>query len=164
MKRITAIICGLAFLFVLAGCDPATYSFYYDEYKDAIQAVDLIYYINTDIRPAREEDMQPYDFEKEERIDSLPEEQIDAFAKDFEDLRIIHDEPFAVNPMGVCLKVSLTDGEFIIVSDYKLEDGRIYCSYIARCNAEGSILQNYGRHGNRRSYMYLINKYFGMEI
>ena len=92
MKKTISCIMIICVLVSLGGCvwDPASYLFDYDELKEQIATVELINYENDE--PEKIDDdskILPYDFNKEEVLETLAVDKIDDFTLDLSEIRFM---------------------------------------------------------------------------
>ena len=156
------IICVLV---SLGGCvwDPASYLFDYDELKEQIATVELINYENDNpeiIKDASE--VMPFDFNKEEVIETLDADKIDDFALDLSEIRFLINSKSADAPVGICIKITCANSEFIIISWTLIHDDG-YC-FVEIFNSQGDLIKHIGWVGLRKDYVALVNKYFEYKI
>ena len=109
MKKTISYIMIICVLVSLGGCvwDPASYLFDYDELKERIATVELINYENDE--PEKIDDdskILPYDFNKEEVLETLAVDKIDDFTLDLSEIRFMDYSDFAKEPVGICIKIT----------------------------------------------------------
>ena len=119
MKKRIGFAMAVFTLILLNGCvwDPELYQFEYEKLKGQIASVELIHYENDNpeiIKDASE--VMPFDFDKEEVIETLDANKIDDFALDLSEIRFMNDSDFAKEAIGICIKITYENGEFIIIT------------------------------------------------
>ena len=163
-KRIVMITCLCLFI-LLNGCvsDPPTYFFEYEKLKGQIASVELINYEidNPEIIKDASEVM-PFDFNKEEVIETLDADKIDDFAIDLSEMRFLINWKSADAPVGICIKITCANSEFIIISWTLIHDDG-YC-FVEIFNSQGDLIKHIGWVENRKDYVALVNKYFEYKI
>ena len=102
MKKTISCIMIICVLVSLGGCvwDPASYLFDYDELKEQIATVELINYENDE--PEKIDDdskILPYNFDKEEVLETLVADKINDFVTDLSDIRFLDYSSFAKEPV-----------------------------------------------------------------
>lgn len=125
MKKLLLCLCVLSLLFVMTACDPSSFQFDYDELKSSVVRVEYIYYDNPDAVELFEQrdKVIPFDFDKMEIRQVLPDEELDDFLKELSKQTLLmvwrHDD----SPKGDCIRVVYDNGDFEILSC----DGNGYC-------------------------------------
>ena len=162
-KRIVMITCLCLFI-LLNGCvsDPPTYFFEYEKLKGQIASVELINYENDNpeiIKDASE--VMPFDFDKEEVIETLDANKIDDFALDLSEIRFMNDSDFAKEAIGICIKITYENGEFIIITSTLID---VAYALVEVFDSNGFSIEHIGKPGSRKDFVALVNKYFEDKI
>ena len=150
---------------IFMACEPAKYIFHYEELKNSIVKIELINYKNEEARFIKEkEDILPFNFQKEEIIEMLDGELLNDFLVDFSDAAFFQnywDQPDS--PMGVCLKLTYENGDFIIASDATIKGRKIY-QYICIFYSNGYVKEFIGGFSGKMVFSNLVNSYFETQI
>ena len=164
MKKMISYIMIICVLVSLGGCvwDPAITYFDYDELKEQIATVELINYENDNpeiIKDASE--VMPFDFDKEEVIETLDANKIDDFALDLSEIRFMNDSDFAKEAIGICIKITYENGEFIIITSTLID---VAYALVEVFDSNGFSIEHIGKPGSRKDFVALVNKYFEYKI
>ena len=160
MKKTISYIMIICVLVSLSGCawDPASYLFDYDELKERIATVELINYENDE--PEKIDDdskILPYDFDKEEVLETLVVDKINDFVTDLSDIRFLDYSSFAKEPAGICIKITYKDGKFIIITSTLMD---VAYGLVEVFDSNGYPIEYIGEPRDRDEYVALVNKYF----
>ena len=164
MKKTISYIMIICVLVSLGGCvwDPASYLFDYDELKERIATVELINYENDE--PEKIDDdikILPYDFNKEEVLETLAVDKIDDFTLDLSEIRFMDYSDFAKEPVGICIKITYKDGKFIIITSTLMD---VAYGLVEVFDSNGYPIERIGEPESRKDYVALVNKYFEYKI
>ena len=164
MKKTISYIMIICVLVSLSGCawDPASYLFDYDELKERIATVELINYENDE--PEKIDDdskILPYDFDKEEVLETLVVDKINDFVTDLSDIRFLDYSSFAKEPAGICIKITYKDGKFIIITSTLMD---VAYGLVEVFDSNGYPIERIGEPESRKDYVALVNKYFEYKI
>ena len=121
MKKISAIVLVIVLLLTLAACDPGEFHFEYDELKENVTRVELIYYNNPDAKELFDEKRNhvlPFDFSKMEVVKTLPESKLDDFLHDLSEYVFYTVWDHLDSPQGYSVRVVYSNGDFEILSEY----------------------------------------------
>ena len=119
MKKTISYIMIICVFISLSGCvwDPASYLFDYEKLKEQVATVELINYENEEPKKIKDiSEILPYDFDKEEVLETLPADKIDDFIMDLSEIRFLDYSSFAKEPVEICIKITYKNGEFIIIT------------------------------------------------
>ena len=144
----------------LSGCvwDPASYLFDYEKLKEQVATVELINYENEEPKKIKDiSEILPYDFDKEEVLETLPADKIDDFIMDLSEIRFMIDSDFSNSPVGICIKVTYKNGEFIIITSTLMD---VAYGLVELFNSNGCPIEYIGAPGDRDEFVALVNKYF----
>ena len=160
MKKTISCIMIMCVLVSLGGCvwDPASYLFDYDELKEQIATVELINYENDE--PEKIDDdskILPYNFDKEEVLETLVADKINDFVTDLSDIRFLDYSSFAKEPVGICIKITYKDGKFIIITSTLMD---VAYGIVEVFDSNGYPIEYIGAPADRDEYVALVNKYF----
>mgnify|MGYP001030312672 FL=1 len=164
MKKTISYIMIICVFISLSGCvwDPASYLFDYEKLKEQVATVELINYENEEPKKIKDiSEILPYDFDKEEVLETLPADKIDDFIMDLSEIRFMIDSDFSNSPVGICIKITYKNGEFIIIS-VTLMNGVVYC-FIEVFDKLGYSIEHIGGIENRDDIDRIINKYFYLK-
>lgn len=164
MKKTISCIMIICVLVSLGGCvwDPASYLFDYDELKEQIATVELINYENDE--PEKIDDdskILPYNFVKEEVLETLVADKINDFVTDLSDIRFLDYSSFAKEPVGICIKITYKDGKFIIITSTLMD---VAYGIVEVFDSNGYPIERIGEPESRKDYVALVNKYFEYKI
>ena len=121
MKKLSVIVLVIVLLLTLAACDPGEFHFEYDELKENVTCVELIYYNNPDAKELFDEKRNhvlPFDFSKMEVVKTLPESKLDDFLHDLSDYFLLMVCTHFDSPQGYSVRVVYSNGDFEILSEY----------------------------------------------
>ena len=160
MKKRIGFAMAVFTLILLNGCvwDPELYQFEYEKLKGQIASVELINYENDNpeiIKDASE--VMPFDFNKEEVIETLDADKIDDFALDLSEIRFMNDSDFAKEAIGICIKITYENGEFIIITSTLMD---VAYGLVEVFDSNGYPIEYIGEPRDRDEYVALVNKYF----
>ena len=164
MKKTISYIMIICVFISLSGCvwDPASYLFDYEKLKEQVATVELINYENEEPKKIKDiSEILPYDFDKEEVLETLPADKIDDFIMDLSEIRFLDYSSFAKEPVEICIKITYKNGEFIIIS-VTLMNGVVYC-FIEVFDKLGYSIEHIGGIENRDDIDRIINKYFYLK-
>ena len=159
MKKI-AIICLLLCLSLsLCGCDPTWYT-YGDFSLTDITRIELVYYHFEDAVVYNyigrsTEKILPFEFEKMEVLETLPDESVGDFLEELAPLRVWSGY-HANSPSGFSLRLTYGDGSFLLVS--------ILGSFVCHYDATGEIRRVIGEPVSSYGYYKIIREYFNIKI
>ena len=168
MKKITVLLTILVVLSCLcafAACDPS--EVYLDsEYLDGIVSVELVNYDNPGQKhffswvPDHTADLKPFDSSKLTVVGTLDEDQISDFLETLSECPIL-DRYYAFDsPNGFCLRLTYSNGDFIIVNCYQ----QSFVGYIGKFTPDGDVAQFIGCFVSRKCFETLVNDYFQTKI
>jgi len=144
----------------LSGCvwDPASYLFDYEKLKEQVATVELINYENEEPKKIKDiSEILPYDFDKEEVLETLPADKIDDFIMDLSEIRFLDYSSFAKEPVEICIKITYKNGEFIIITSTLMD---VAYGLVELFNSNGCPIEYIGAPGDRDEFVALVNKYF----
>lgn len=160
MKKTISYIMIICVFISLSGCvwDPASYLFDYEKLKEQVATVELINYENEEPKKIKDiSEILPYDFDKEEVLETLPADKIDDFIMDLSEIRFMIDSDFSNSPVGICIKVTYKNGEFIIITSTLMD---VAYGLVELFNSNGCPIEYIGAPGDRDEFVALVNKYF----
>lgn len=109
-------------LLILTACEPAKFYFDYDELKENVVRVEYIYYDNPNAKELNEfifdksDQMLPFDFEKMEIRQVLPDEQLDDFLKALSEQEFMEHWIHLDSPKSNSIRVIYSNGDFEVIS------------------------------------------------
>ena len=158
MKRFVLFSAIIIAMINLSACDPANYSYSYEDLKDSVSVVELIHYDNPDAVTLFEErdKVIPFDFNKAEVIETLETGQIDDFLNDFSEILFLMYWRHSDSPNGTSIRIFYENGDFEIVS-YK-------AVYAGKFDSDGNVKEFIGGLASRGSFISLVNTYFNTEL
>ena len=160
MKKTISYIMILCVFISLSGCvwDPASYLFDYEKLKEQVATVELINYENEEPKKIKDiSEILPYDFDKEEVLETLPADKIDDFIMDLSEIRFLDYSSFAKEPVEICIKITYKNGEFIIITSTLMD---VAYGLVELFNSNGCPIEYIGAPGDRDEFVALVNKYF----
>jgi hypothetical protein len=149
---------------VLFACHPTFYSLNAEDFETVIR-VELIYYNNPDAKTMKRNPditLPSFDFDKIEIIETLREERIDAFIKEFSNFSLFNVSEHLDSPQGISLRLIRENGDFMIVC--------CRAEYSAWLDSYGNVTYFIGsgaynvRDGNWRHIRNFINRYFDTQL
>ena len=123
MKKVLSCICLVSLLFLLTACDPGMFQYDYDELKESVVRVEYIYYDNPNAKRLNEffvdkkDRLLPFDFDKMEIREVLPDEKLNDFLKDLCECYIMMHWVHSDSPKGNCIRVIYNNGDFEIITN-----------------------------------------------
>ena len=160
MKKTISYIMIICVFISLSGCvwDPASYLFDYEKLKEQVATVELINYENEEPKKIKDiSEILPYDFDKEEVLETLPADKIDDFIMDLSEIRFLDYSSFAKEPVEICIKITYKNGEFIIITSTLMD---VAFGLVELFNSNGCPIEYIGAPGDRDEFVALVNKYF----
>ena len=103
----------------------------------------------------------PYDFNKEEVLETLAVDKIDDFTLDLSEIRFMDYSDFAKEPVGICIKITYKDGKFIIITSTLMD---VAYGLVEVFDSNGYPIERIGEPESRKDYVALVNKYFKYKI
>lgn len=163
MKRMTSIFCSVVLLCWLTACDP-TYSnfFEYDELKNETDRVELIWYNNSEAKEylnIKKDKLLPFDFEKMKILETLPEEDEEAFLYSLTDktnVIFIQGGTCMDSPINLCIRLVYKSGDFEIFAADGEDSSPGYC-YAGSFFENGEVNRFIG---TTLGISFLIDEYF----
>ena len=165
----TAISCWvMIFLIIccstLTGCDPVGYSFAPDDLADIV-SIELIQYDNPEQKqffswvPDHTSDLKSFDNSKVSILETLDESHISELTATLCEFYILGTYYAYDSPNGLCLRLTYSNGDFLIVNC-----GENSYGYIGKFSHDGEVAQFIGCFESFQSFKTLVNDYFQMEI
>ena len=147
-------------VFINISCDPSTYYFSSNEYKDQIEKIELIKYNNEECIMVNPLDVVLiFDTSKVEKIEELDRNEIENFLNEFEQI-VFHIESESVKePTGYCLLWYLKNGNFIVFSCTMIKGDRAY-SMVAEFDSNGNFIKHHVNFAARPQFEEVLKKYF----
>ena len=123
MKKAFTLFMILALCFSLASCDPGSFEYDYDVMMETVTSVELITYDNPDVKTVSyflgddAKYLKDFDFEKMTVVESLPDEELDAFMTALCEKSYFIHWTFLNSPAnGYNLKITYSDESFDIIA------------------------------------------------
>lgn len=163
MKKIitifVAILLVICSLCTFVACDPNTFYFDYDELKENVIRVELIYYDNPNAKKLFEQrdKVLPFDFDKMEIVEILSENEMDNFLHDLSEHPFMTDWIHSDSPIGYSIRIVYLNGDFEVISYYSEND---YKWYSGGFYADGQVKRFIGTGLDEE----LFNKYFETKV
>ena len=163
-KRIVCVFYSIV-LFAIIGlsclaCDPASFYYYYEELKESVVSVELIEYEGATAEMVFEKSaVDSFDFDKAETLETLEQSRIDDFCLAFSKIEFFGDEEFPNTPIGLCIKLTYANGNFLIVIGCKKGDK--YYSGTHLYDKDGNIKEVIGWMPTIKDFYNLLNNFFG---
>lgn len=139
-------------------------SYYYDyqELQKTVISVELIEYNAADARMTRsKKDVGTFDFDKSETLQTLEQDRIDEFIRAFSKIKFFENEGFPNTPIGQCIKLTYTNGDFMVVIGWQ-KDVHEYC-YGAHRYDKGGSMKGIMSLSRLQDFFDLRKKFFGVE-
>lgn len=155
--------------FTLSACvwDPADYYFEKEELTDVV-SVELINYNNTERKsfkswvPNHFDELAPFDNSKISILENLDENKIPDFIDSLCEPLILYHYFTYDSPSGICLKLSYSNGDFLIISnEYKRNTSM---GYIGEYSPNGEVITFIGCFHSSKNFIPLVNDYFQTQI
>lgn len=168
MKKFTSflatllIVCSLC---AFAACDPGSYKFS-REYLSDIVSIELISYDNPENKhfvswvPDHTSDLKPFDDSKLSVLETLDEDNFSQLIDTLCECEILYQYYAYDSPNGICLKLSYSNGDFLIVSCDEVS----YAGYIGKFSSDGGVAEFIGCFCSRSDFEALVNDYFLTKI
>ena len=136
------------------------YYYDYNKLKENVSMVELIEYSATDaIMTRSKKDIAAFDFEKSETLHTLEQSRIDKFCIAFSKIKFFEDEDFPNTPIGQCIKLTYTNGDFLIVIAWQKEEHN-YCYGTHLYDKDGNIKEAMWL-SDLQDFYNLLNNFFG---
>lgn len=169
MKKFISIIATFIILIIgclmLTACDPGRYHFSQEELSDIV-SVELVKYNNPKQKsffswiPDHSSDLKPFDESKLSVLETLSEDKIPQFIDTLLECDILSKYYAYDSPNGICLKLSYSNGDFLIInSQMPSFDG-----YIGKFSAAGKVTEFIGCFSNSNFFKTLVNDYFQTKV
>ena len=151
--------------FTLTACDPGTYYFEQEELSDIVR-IELINYDNPEQKhfiswvPDHTSDLKPLDNSKISVLETLEEDKIPQFIDTLCEFDILYRYYAFDSPNGVCLKLSYSNGDFLIVNC----NVPSFAGYIGEFTSDGEVTAFIGCFSASSSFTTLVNNFFQTKI
>ena len=162
MKKFIVSLCILCTIFVstlfmACACDPGDYHLGYDFTGDEFVKIELINYDNPSQKrfiswvPDHTDDLLPFEKDNSTTISTLTDQTtIAQFTESLLNTFMLGTYFNYDSPKGLCIKITLKDGSFLIVNeDY----------YVGKYTADGEVAEFYGVIDSRDDFI-ALTKYF----
>ena len=160
-----ALLLVLCALCTFVACDPAT--FYFDhEYLSDIVSVELIRYDNPEQKhfiswvSDHTADLKPFDDSKLSVLETLEADKISDFLDTLIECPILFKYYAFDSPNGLCLKLTYSNGDFIIINCYE----QSFAGYIGKFSFNGEVAEFIGCFVGYDCFETLVNDYFQTKI
>ena len=164
-KRIVMMTCLYLFvLLILYGCifEPEGYKFDYNDLKDNVISIELIYYDNFDAQIIERKNVEKsFDFTKMNIIKELDEKHLDEFILDMSNIDITMFDHMSETPIGESIKMNYRNGDSVVMSE--ISKGEKTWRFVGRFAKNGELINAIGGFW-WSSYADLVNKYFNNKI
>lgn len=150
-KKSILLVVLIIMSFCLNSCDPP--QFYHSGYTTEIINVELIEYEADETKSSRE--LCNFDSENSKSIDTLNENDIEAFMTEISELYIIMYYTHPYSPDEKCIKISYSDDTFEIISQNRL---------VVLYDENGNVIEYVGMIDDIEKFISLVNKYFDNNI
>ena len=169
MKKIittlVTILLILSALCAFAACDPNEINLDH-EYLSDIVSVELINYDNSAQRqffswvPDHTSDLKPFDESKISVRETLDADKFSDFIDTLCECSILEKYYAFDSPSGLCLKLTYSNGDFVIINCYKYS----FAGYIGKFSSDGEVADFIGCFVNFNSFKILVNDYFQTKV
>ncbi len=159
MKKTLAVLLLFLCLF-LCSCDPAEFYFDYESMKKVVASIELIVYDNHISKIVDVNSNTTLIFDEKKIISTrlLDDDKTDLILKDLSKITFFLRYESALEPIEQCLKITLNNGHFIILS-CSLVDGTAY-SMVGEFDSNCKYIKCIANFADRPSYEKMISKYF----
>lgn len=164
-RKFIAIIAAALILiiccFTLTACDPGSYYFEQEELSDIVN-IELINYDYPEQKhfkswvPNHTADLKPFNDSKLSVLETLDGDKFPQFIDTLCEFHILYKYYVFDAPNGVCIKLSYSNGDFLIINGYK----SLYVGYIGKFTSDGKVAEFIGSFSNSSSYKTLVNDFF----
>ncbi len=168
MKKAFILIFTLLLCLVLTACDPGHYAFDYDELSDKVVSVELINYDNPDQKPFiswvpdHSSDLLPFDCSNSTLLEVLDEDRIPDFLNQLSQADTLYEYYVYNSPKGICMKLSLENGNFIIISCNHEKES--FYGYIGEYSPEGEVTDFIGSFSSYYYFEKLVSDFFETDL
>lgn len=165
IERGLAILLLFCSLFVFAACDPGSYYFNREEMSEIV-SVELITYDNPDQRQFftwvsdHTSDLKAFNEHKISVLETLDGESIPKLIDALCGFHILYAYYAYDSPNGICLKLSYSNGDFLILSC----NVETYAGYIGKYSSDGEVTEFIGCFSSRYDFESLVNNFFKIEV
>lgn len=158
MKKTFLFTILLIVMLGLTACDPANFSYKYEELKDSVVRIELINYNNPDVNELFEKrDMViSFDFDKVEIIETLDTGKFEDFLLDLSKINFLEYWRHSDSPKGKSVRIVYESNEFEVIS-YEVV-------YTGKFDADGKVKRFVGGLSGNGDFISLVNKYFSAQI
>lgn len=169
LKKLNATIATIFILliccFTLTACDPSSYYFQPEELSDIVK-VELINYNNPQQNhflswvPDHTSKLKPFDDSKLSVLETLNEDKITQFTDVLCEFHILYKYYAYDSPNGTCLKLSYSNGDFIIINCNMPS----FTGYIGKFTSDGEVAAFIGCFSSSDYFKILVNAYFQTKL
>ena len=168
MKKLALLIGLWIVCLVFSACDPSSYQFDYHDLADNVVRIELIHYDNPDQRqfiswvPDHSSHLMPFQSSRMTVLETLDDAKKSDFLKQLSEAYIL-DKYYVYNsPKGICIKLSYSNGDFLIITCNYAE--KAFGGYIGRYSENGDVAEFIGSFSGYDSFESLVNDFFEIKI
>lgn len=160
-----AILLVLCSLFAFSACDPSEIHLEHEYLADIVN-VELINYDNPKQKhffswvPDHTSDLKPFDDGKVSVLETIEADKISSFIDTLCECPILYWYFAFDSPNGLCLKLSYSNGDFLIIYCYE----KSFAGYIGKFTSSGDVVEFIGSFVSFGCFEILINDYFQTKI
>lgn len=148
-------------MFCLA-CDPVRYRYDYEGLRKSVVSVELMEYKATTVKMTQKKsDIDMFDFDKSETVQTLEPSKIDDFLRAFTKVEFFKYEEFASTPIGRCIKLTYSNGDFLVAIGYR--KGGVCYSGTHLYDENGNIKEVVGYMSNADAFFKVRDDFFGED-
>ena len=172
MKKMAVVLFICSFCLMLTACDPLFFNYYYDELTETVASVELINYNERDVERISNlmifgnltqlSIARTYHFDKSEVLETVSEEDMDAFLSGLSEIELRTGPYHANHPFGVSLRIVYNNGDFDVLSHSYTEEK---VTFLAKYGSDGKLKSYVGLICEPfENYMDLINNHFTTQV
>ena len=144
MKKIIVLFLFMINLITLAGCDPSSYYYSYEDLNSNVTSIELINYVNNDSVElfGKKDKVKNFDFSKLNVKEVLDNDKNSEFLLEFSKIEFMLVWRHLDSPKGESIKINYRDGSFDVVCYYV----QFSCQYDKSGNVKNFIGSGGGNH------------------
>ena len=160
------IIMVVAACFGLTACDPAHFSYKYEDLSGNVSRVELIRYDNPEAVQINsyftQRGLRAFDFNKMEIVEVLNEDEMVVFFVDLAGIELWNMWGHPNSPAGICIRLVYENDEFEVLSYHTIDSG--HHSLLMRYDKKGKIVKYIGSFYQKDNALGVVNDYFMTKI
>ena len=160
-KKTTMMILSVFLMLILSACDPVLpqmYHFQKSELENKIVKIEVIHYQNEAQKRFKSFDsdhsskLKPYDNSNDIILEELPADRIPSFLDRLSEADILPKYNFFDSPKCVCIKLTYSDGRYMILN---CSNG--FAGYIGTYSSDGEVFEFYGAFSQYEDFSNLLS-------